>query len=255
VLAFLVFFFSGRKIELIAQQNPDIGISKKENVDKKDTIGDPVEEYNQLAKYYNTYPQVDFISKVKDMWKIRNLYESISNSQHSGLEKYPIWSFSHAIFISNDGRYLIDRSERIGGKFIVERKAVSLDELAALFASFSEQERSNMYLIDEMQDDQAFNSGPGKAFKESGIFHNAVFIRIYTEERIPDPNPESEKVKLQMEAIAKKRWEKEGLELQFTSDGSQPYSSLVQYAKENKKLDTYREALRKVLSKYIQVDC
>ncbi|MEO1054147.1 MAG: M56 family metallopeptidase [Bacteroidota bacterium] len=215
LVAVLLFSFSGRKIKTAAWQDKQ-GEPKSANV-----LSDPIAEYNRLAKYYNTYPKVDFVKKVKDMWIIRDLYESIPVEKRGTLEKYPVYTTSLSIYIANDGTYLIDDQE------------VKLEEITSLFSALSDQERSNIYLFDDPGDYHAFVAARGSNYKHTEIFPNDVYIHLSSQELIRNKSPEFERMFDKMEKSTKSK----GIRR-------------VSHALENEKITAFADEVREVLRKY-----
>lgn len=229
LIGFLLFGFSGRELKVTYVQN---AIMQKQSP-SLDTI-DPITAYNRLAKHYNAYPETDFIKKVKDMWKIRNLYESIPVSQRGQLEKYPVSTTSTIIYITNDGKYLMNEKE------------VSLAEIASLFEVLSPQERSNVFVFDEMKDYDDYKYGRYE-MKQSRfnkrpktnrykIFPNDVYIYVCSQELV---RPKAIKFDKIFKKTSKRVFKKQNREF-----------GILEYAKVNKKLKLYIEQLDKIFEKY-----
>ncbi|HAS39236.1 MAG TPA: hypothetical protein DCS93_02100 [Microscillaceae bacterium] len=205
----LLMSFSKRSVKAAQVQSPRLNM-----VHITKNISDPISEYNRLAKYYNQYPKIDFVKKVKDMWKIRNLYESISASKRALLEKYPVSATELSIFITNDGKYLIDKRE------------VSLTEIGSLFKTLSVQERSNIYVFDEKQDYQVYIKH--SRANKTKIPNNNVFVRLCSDEII----------------------DVEALNLFKVVNHKNKNLRVIDYAAANKKLKAFVQQLHKTLEQH-----
>ncbi|OJJ15381.1 hypothetical protein BKI52_38860 [marine bacterium AO1-C] len=210
----LLFSFSGRSLKVAQIQSGPSPVIL-ENLDTSDAIA----EYNRLAKYYNQYPKTDFVKKVKDMWRIRKLYESIPANKRAQLEKYPVSTTGLSIFITNDGKYLIDKKE------------VKLAEIGSLFQTLSAQERSNVYVFDEKKDYQAYVKR--NRANKSEIPNNDVYVHLCSEEIINT----------------------DALKLLKAAKLKNSNLRLMDYAMANNKLTVFVQQLHKTLEKHnIQVN-
>ncbi|HAA22057.1 MAG TPA: hypothetical protein DCP28_26060 [Cytophagales bacterium] len=164
LLSLLLYSFSHREVvhngAVYSAGNPDVS--------EAELIQNPAEEYNRLAKHYNTYPEADFLVKLRDMWKIRDLYTSIPKEERAALENYPRSTTSLTVFISDDGKYIVDEKE------------VTLSWVSSLLDNLNDRERSNVYVFDSMTDYKRYVSLRGQ-MNRSALPPNDVYISIFSE--------------------------------------------------------------------------
>lgn len=173
MVSLLLYSFSAREIVVSDSK----AIPEGSAISAPEEMQNPAEAYNQLAKYYNTYPEVDFLVKLRDMWKIKDLYTSIPEGDRAGLEKYPRSTTSLSIFISDDGKFLVDEKE------------VSLAWIASLLEGLSERERSNVYVFDSMGDHSKYGK-LRRQMNRSVLPPNDVYISVFSEKLVEEQFPE-----------------------------------------------------------------
>jgi len=174
LVALTIYGFSTKSVKTKTSDTNRIAhVTTIENrtLDKVNEIQDVLAEYNQLATHYSTYPKTDFVVKVKDMLKIRKLYNQLSNKQRSKSVAYPKSTSSMTIFISNDGKYLIDEKE------------VSLESIAATLQKLSAEELSNAYVFKSMDNMNSYIKKRG-AMNRSNVPPNDTYITVLSKEVI-----------------------------------------------------------------------
>jgi len=171
LLSLTLFSFSSRRTEVKSlEEKPVLDAMEEVLPVIQDEVINTVDEYNKLAKYYGEYPPYDFVTKAKDMWKMRHLYERMSTEERAGAEPYPKSTTSLTISITNDGKYLRDYETEM-----------SLSEIEALFKGLTTEELSNAFVFSQ-------ELGGRKYIKErrdlnrSDFPPNDIYIHLYSEE-------------------------------------------------------------------------
>ena len=204
LILFTLFSFSGRSIEFI-EGDQETHQESAEKSETQESYQDAEERYNKLARHYNAYPKTDFVKKAKDMWEIRELYESIPVEKRAGLEPYPRSTTSLSFFIDIDGNYLLDDEE------------IALDEIDEIFKQLTKKERSNAYVFDDKNDIGRYVAQRG-ALNRSSFPPNDIYIHVYSGEEL----------------------DKKGIEKDFLKSSG---AKIVFHAASNDKLKTYTAKL------------
>lgn len=129
-----------------------------------------LEEYNKLARQYKDYPPYDFVTKAKDMYRMWTLHEELSASEKAEAEPYFRSTSTLTIFITNDGKYLMDGEEEI-----------SIASLEAIFKQLTPEEMSRAYAFSDetdtgkyVRDKRARNMSPESL--------NHIYISLFSDE-------------------------------------------------------------------------
>ena len=181
------------------------------------TIIDIVEEYNKLAKQYNAYPEYDFVTKVKDMIRIRELYDQMTYAQIVKAEPYPKSTTGMTIFIKNDGRLLVDQKE------------VSKESIESVMKQLTREELSNAFLFVN-KDNLSKYVKERAAMNRSMVPPNDIYISVLSDELVNAPKGKLHK------------YDREKI--------PESTARIVNYAEENKKLKPYVDELISMFRKY-----
>lgn len=118
--------------------------------------------YEQLVAKYSAkpYPQVPFITKLKEMSTVARIFSKMTKMQVNGATPYPQSPPSLSIIIDNDGNYLVDD------------KVKTLAEIETIIDQFSKRELSNTYVFMDMKDYKRYRMKKGqiRALDDTYIF-------------------------------------------------------------------------------------
>ncbi|MEL6557130.1 MAG: M56 family metallopeptidase [Bacteroidota bacterium] len=221
MLAILIYSCSEK--EVLARQLADSNINSSEAeqditpTPQDNTPQDVVEAYNQLAKHYNTYPKYDFVTKVRDMINIRKFYDQMTHAQMVEAEPYPKSTTSMSIFITNDGRYLIDEKE------------VTISFIESVIQKLTKEELSNAYLLKSMSDVSAYTKERG-AMNRGMVPPNDIYISVFSDELVNN----------RLDKFYKNQ----------ADERSETKGKIVNHASENEKLAPYLQELVAIFKKY-----
>lgn len=226
LLALTLLSFSSKKVEVKSAEAKLVPDAIAEVLPVvQDEVINTVAEYNKLARHYNEYPPYDFVTKARDMYRLWQLHEKMTDEERASAEPYLRNTIGMTIFITNDGKYLNDEEEEI-----------SIESIEAIFKQLTREEMSRAYAFSDetdigkyVRDKRARNMSPESL--------NHIYVSLYSEEFVYG------KVVNTKEAMGKmKAHENDKFKL-----GT---AALV-----NPKLKTYVEKLHTMFKKYgIQVD-
>ncbi|MBO3697924.1 M56 family metallopeptidase [Roseivirga sp. E12] len=129
-----------------------------------------LEEYNKLARQYKNYPPYDFVTKAKDMYRMWTLHEQLTASEKTKAEPYFRSTSTLTIFITNDGKYLMDGEEE-----------VSIESLESIFKQLTAEEMSEAYAFSDETDVGRYVRD-NRARNMSLESLNHIYINLYSEE-------------------------------------------------------------------------
>lgn len=130
---------------------------------------DNLEEYNKLARHYGEYPAYDFVTKVKDMRRMRHYYEALSEEEKAQAVQYPKSTTGMTINITDDGKYLLG----------YDQKSVTLAEIEAIFIQLNEEEKSNAFVFASMGDVGRYVEMRGSMNKYDIPAPNDTYVHIH----------------------------------------------------------------------------
>lgn len=171
IIAMTFLSLSGRTVKVLPPDEVIVHQSSQlDAIPVQDESISAIEEYNRLAKHYNQYPSYDFVTKVKDMWRIRHLYEELSEQERVEAEPYPKSTTTLTIIITNKGDYKTQEGEKL-----------TIESIENMLKQLSQEERSNAFVFsDELS--------VGKYIRDRGALNrgsvppNDVYINLYSEE-------------------------------------------------------------------------
>lgn len=171
IIAMTFLSLSGRTVKVLPPDEVIVHQSSQlDAIPVQDESISAIEEYNRLAKHYNQYPSYDFVTKVKDMWRIRHLYEELSEQERVEAEPYPKSTTTLTIIITNEGDYKTQEGEKL-----------TIESIENMLKQLSQEERSNAFVFsDELS--------VGKYIRDRGALNrgsvppNDVYINLYSEE-------------------------------------------------------------------------
>jgi len=226
LVSLTLFSFSSRNTEVIPSVEEENKSVLEELVPMVQDEGlTTLEEYNKLARQYKDYPPYDFVTKAKDMYRMWALHEELSASEKAQAEPYFRSTSTLTIFITNDGKYLLDGEEEI-----------SISSLEAIFKQLTPEEMSEAYAFSDetdvgkyVRDNRARNMSPESL--------NHIYISLFSEEFVNGKVINQITVSKAHDAM-----KKSGVKF-------------VTHALVNPKLKTYVDELHKMFRKYgIKVD-
>lgn len=170
LVSLTLFSFSSRNTEVIpAIEGNNLPSHEAAVPMVQDEALSTLEEYNKLARQYKDYPPYDFVTKAKDMYRMWTLHEELSASERAKAEPYFRSTSTLTIFITNDGKYLMDEEE------------VSIASLEAIFKQLTPEEMSEAYAFSDetdvgkyVRDNRARNMSPESL--------NHIYISLFSEE-------------------------------------------------------------------------
>lgn len=208
LLSFVIYGFSSKETAIKADTSETS--VQKQKAPMEQATKDIVSEYNKLAKHYASYPEYDFVVKAKDMVRIRKLYNQMTEAQRAGAEPYPRSTTSITIFITNEG------------KLIVDEKEVTFESIESTIQKLTKEELSNAFVFAHKKDTEQYIKDRG-AMNRSKVPPNDIYISIFSDELVNDP-------------------------LKNLGKGGKPFkpktkARVVNHAGENEKLTTYLKDL------------
>ncbi|AXT21124.1 hypothetical protein D7030_08990 [Flavobacteriaceae bacterium AU392] len=132
-----------------------------------------VKEYEKLVNIYSKHIEVDFSIKLKDMSRIKYIYDLMSTSQKKTATPYPQSPPSLSIFITNDGKYLINEKE------------TSLVEIENIIKKFSKNELNKAFVFTGKNDGQRYKDYYKPLRKSTNTKIRSLdetYISIYSDE-------------------------------------------------------------------------
>ena len=206
LLAITLYSFSSKAVIEINQNPTRLNGEKAASahtmtIDK--ATPEQIAEYTKLVNYYSTHTEVDFLKHLKDMSRIKALYDIMTDTQKKTVKKYPQFPPSLDIFIGDNG------------KFYIDDKLVSESEIKTLLANFSSKELSNTYVFKEAKDFERYRMKPGQIRSiddtyiflyaknpvfEDDLFHKSESFKSFKRVQIASKHP---KIKTFTSTLAK----------------------------------------------------
>ena len=218
LIAGLVFVFADR---VEAQTPTKVDQKTTKDIASDEATKEQLKEYETLVAYYRKHMDVEFsVKRLMDMARIKHIHDVMSSAQKKDATPYPQTPPSLSIFITNDGKYLIDNEE------------VSLDDIAGILQNFSENQLKKSFVFLGKNDNKRYKEYYKPLRKATNTKIRSLdepYINIFSDENLQV----NERSKKMMAAVKK----------------SNPNARLVQHAFDNPKLTSYTVALAKVLEK------
>jgi beta-lactamase regulating signal transducer with metallopeptidase domain/biopolymer transport protein ExbD len=181
-----------------------------------------LKEYEKLVGIYHKNPEVDFLVRLKDMSRIKYIHDLMSDSQKKKATAYPQAPASLAVFVTNDGKYLIDDEE------------VSLEDIEKLIQQFSSNHLKKSFVFtgkDDTKRYREYNNALRKSTNTKIRALDETYISIFSYENLE----KNSTLSIALHKNAKK-------------NGSNKVR-VVQHAFKNPKIKTYTIELAKLLDK------
>lgn len=170
LVSLTLFSFSSRNTEVVPSREKGSAPALEEVAPIIQDEGTALEEYNKLARQYKDYPPYDFVTKAKDMYRMWTLHEELSASEKAEAEPYFRSTSTLTIFITNEGKYLMDGE-----------KEISITSLEAIFKQLTPEEMSRAYAFSDetdtgkyVRDKRARNMSPESL--------NHIYISLFSDE-------------------------------------------------------------------------